>query len=121
MLKPNVFVSMQGVPITAINLLCERWVTIAYTQKLSILLIFVIFIYSRFNVKISDFKQTTRKEILESVPGSFAIFCTVPTKIDEEVIKAAGKLLYNITSIKGTFKYINSVIIHPVKYNFFKY
>jgi len=49
-----------------------------------------LFIYFRFNVEVCDAIQPTRAEIMEKIPGKFAIFCCPSNKIDEELIKTAG-------------------------------
>lgn len=50
-----------------------------------------MFVFFRFDVEICDSTQATREEMLKKVPGTFGIFCWASTKIDEEVIKAAGE------------------------------
>lgn len=64
---------------------------VAWLQTNIIILLFCTCLYFRFDVEISDGIQATRKEILEKIPGKYAIFCTPTAKIDEEFIKAAGK------------------------------
>jgi len=49
-----------------------------------------MFIYFRFDVEICDSLQVTRAEIMKKIPGKFAIFCSPPNEIDEELIKTAG-------------------------------
>lgn len=45
----------------------------------------------RFDVEICDSFQATHKEIIEKIPGKFAVFCWTKTNVNEEVIKAAGE------------------------------
>jgi len=96
MSKPKVFVAMRHVPELAIDLLRKRFESIIYTSKysytlhLNIFPIYLLFLYFRFDVEICDSLLATRAEIMQKIPGKFAIFCSPSNKIDEELIKTAG-------------------------------
>jgi len=84
MSKPQVFIATKGVPETAIDLLRKR-----------------------FDVEISDDIQATRKEIIEKIPGKYAIFCIPATKIDEEFMKAAGPSLKVVGTMSVGYDHVD--------------
>lgn len=45
----------------------------------------------RFDVEICKSLNATHEELVKNVPGIFAIYCCSTAKINEEIIKAAGK------------------------------
>uniref|UniRef100_A0A2S2PQ62 Glyoxylate reductase/hydroxypyruvate reductase n=1 Tax=Schizaphis graminum TaxID=13262 RepID=A0A2S2PQ62_SCHGA len=84
MSKPKVFVAMRHVPELAIDLLRER-----------------------FDVEICDSLQATRAEILQKIPGKFAIFCIPSNKIDEELIKTAGTSLKVVGTMSVGYDHVD--------------
>jgi len=84
MLRPKVFVAMKHVPEIAIDLLRKR-----------------------FDVEICDSLLATRAEIIQKLPGKFAIFCYPPNKIDEEIIKTAGTSLKVVGTMSVGYDHVD--------------
>lgn len=62
-----------------------------------------IFIYFRFDVEICTSLLANYKEVLEKISGKFGIFCCPSVRINEEIIKAAGKIYHITVSFTALF------------------
>lgn len=91
--KPKVFVAFKEVPKSAIDLLHER-LAIVLSLKCILQLVLICLLYIicfRFDVEISSSGIATHEEVLEKITGKFGIFCCPSVRVNEEIIKAAGK------------------------------
>lgn len=95
MSKPKVLVTLKDIPGNGLHLLQEKlvskhiYILLYYMFLLSIYL--YMDIYFRFDIELYDSDQSTREVLLKKIQGKFGIFCAPSIKINEELIKAAGK------------------------------